>query len=122
MVPFSPFVFVTSIVAALSPVEEELLMLGRNSPHRCGNLGISLIIVLLLHFGGVRTLGNVLFDPPKIDHMGSDKPLVSYFLGMELYPSFHYRFVTGIYITDFDPFELFSEDGWVGTVLNIFNL
>lgn len=110
------FVFVTSIVAALSPVEEELLMLGRNSLIVAGTWGISAIIVLLLHFGGVRTLGNVLFDPPKIDHMGSDKPWFLTFWGMELILAFIIAFVTGIYITDFDPLELFSEDGWVGTV------
>ena len=37
-------------------------------------------IVLLLHFGGVRT-SSVLFDPPKIDHMGSDKLWFLDFLG-----------------------------------------
>tara|TARA_B100000749_G_C18450166_1_gene476200 strand:- start:36005 stop:37042 length:1038 start_codon:yes stop_codon:yes gene_type:complete len=108
------FLILSFAVAILQPTEEQLLNLSMVSGVTFGTLIVTMALAYgLIHFK-IKTVGYLLFSPPKIDDSAHHVSWFKTFWGVQLTVAFVVACIVGIRVTDFSLYELFDEQGMMG--------
>lgn len=108
------YLAVVAIVMLLKPSEEQMLDMGRNSWAVFALTLIGVGVSLLLNSKGIRTLGEVIFEPPHKKAKVIAQGFFASFWSWQLMVSFGVTIVISIIVTKFSIIELLNVDGFAG--------
>lgn len=108
------YLAIVAMVAVLKPSDEQVLDMGRNAFLFLIFAIIGVFVSWLLNKNGMRTLGEVLFEPPYKKAKVVEKSFFASFWGWQTMITFAITFVIAIVVTKFSIVELLNEDGFAG--------
>jgi phosphonate transport system permease protein len=103
-----------AIIATVQPGEEEMLNLSRNSLLFLLLMLVGGAVSAALNSKGIRTTGEVLFEPAYKKATAAATPFLKSFWGWQTIISFIVTFVVAAIQTKFSIIELLNEDGFAG--------
>lgn len=110
------FLALVAIVVIAQPEQETLLNMKQNFLITLGLWALAGLFVLILQKVKVKTLGNVLFDPPQVSTAQPTRHWALRFWGLELITVFIVAFVTGLNVAHISIYELTDQDGLFGAM------
>lgn len=114
------FLMIVAVVAVTSPNEAEQLNLGRNSLLALVCFVLGAIISYVANMKGLKTLGEVIFEPAYKKAVALDISWYKSFFGWQGVLTLVMTFVVGADMTDFSLAELTDPRGFEGAV-RLFN-
>lgn len=110
------FLALVALVVFVQPTEETMLKMGNNVLIFFGLWALGGVLVFILQKAKIKTLGNILFDPPQALTAQPDKHWTMSFWGIELIVAFVVAFITGLNVAHISIYELTDQDGLVGAM------
>ncbi|MEZ0391868.1 MAG: phosphonate ABC transporter, permease protein PhnE [Pseudobdellovibrionaceae bacterium] len=108
------------LVVMTSPSEEQMLMLGRNTVIFAGALGLAAALSFGLNKVGMKTLGEVVFEPPHKKALAKDETWYKTAWGWELLLFVVITLVVGLNVTQASIIKLIDEESFYPT-MKLFN-
>lgn len=105
-----------ALVVVMSPTDEQMLALGFNSLLVLIFMVVGAVLSAGLNGAGMRTLGEIIFEPPHKKNQAADKAWYKTLWGWHLAISFVVTFVVGLNQTQFSILELTDEAGFSGAI------
>lgn len=110
------YLFCIFLVVLFSPEEKEMMMLGRNTLVFLFCLLAGGISSLLLNRNGMKTLGEVVFEPAHKKAEAKDRPLLKSFWGWQMLIFVLVTLVVGMVVTKVSLTKLLDEESFYPTM------
>jgi phosphonate transport system permease protein len=110
------FLFCVAAIVILAPGEEQMLALKFNFIFFVLAYGLGVFLSWALNKNGIKTTGEVIFQPAYKKAQAEEKPFLKTFSGWQLIITLLVTFIVGLYKTKFSVYELLNEDGFNGAV------
>lgn len=110
------YLFCVLVAAIARPTPSQLLDLSTNTLIFLGGGVLGAVLSLALNAKGLKTLGELLFEPPHKKAQGQETPALRQAWSWQLLIFLAVTFVVGSIMTKFSVSELLDEDGFAGAV------
>lgn len=114
------YLFCVLLVVVFSPTEEDMLMLGRNTLVFLGSMALAAVISYVLNLKGLKTLGEIVFEPPHKKATAKDETWYKTVWGWELLLFIVITLVVGLNVTQASIIKLVDEESFYPT-MKLFN-
>lgn len=110
------FLICIALAVVFQPTDADLMNLGVTSKIFFAALAVGAVLSYFLNKMGIRTTGEVIFEPPHRKVLTVDKSWWATFSGWHLAVTLVTTLVVAIIKTKFSLYELLDEDGFAGAV------